>query len=87
MCVRVCVCARNNQPIISVSVCAQVLRLLLLIAAIVEGSGIPTSAKLMSYILDHDHVSGRDRFHQSEERERGSEGKEERSAQRERERE
>lgn len=65
----VCMCARNNQPIISVSVCAQVLRLPLLIAAIVEGSGIPTSAKLMSYILDRGHVSGRDRFHESERRE------------------
>lgn len=65
----VCMCARNNQPIISVSVCAQVLRLPLLIAAIVEGSGIPTSAKLMSYILDRGHLSGRDRFHESEGRE------------------
>lgn len=50
----VCVCAyeHNNRPIISVSLCARVLRVPLLIAAIVARSDIPMSAKLMPYILD-----------------------------------
>jgi len=67
--------ARNNQPIISVSVCAQVLRLPLLIAAIVKGSSIPPLARLMSYILNRSRISPveMDSTGAERERERGGE--------------